>query len=75
MWNIGVWDTDVWDYTLASTTGAILVIVSIQYYPDYIEIEAASRLPEVTKRIESINTSLSIVAQQNLPTVPTTRSV
>jgi hypothetical protein len=75
MWDIGIWDTDVWDYTLASTTGAILVIVSIQYYPDYIEIEAASRLPEVTKRIESINTSLSIVAQQNLPTVPTTRSV
>jgi hypothetical protein len=73
-WGIGIWDSDVWDYTIASTTASILTIVSIQYYKTYIEIEASSRLPEVSKRIEQVNSTLNTQFQQDIPTSPTVRT-
>jgi hypothetical protein len=75
LWNQGTWDTDVWDATLRFSTASVLTIVSIQYQPDYIEIEASTRLPEIARRIEQVNTTLNTSLQQNLPTNPTVRVV
>lgn len=74
-WDIGKWDIDVWDATLAYSTADISIIQAITYYPDYIEVEASSRLPEVAKRIEDINRNLDVQIQDSLPASPTIRSV
>jgi hypothetical protein len=75
LWDKGVFDVDVYDFTIQYTTAAILVIQSIVYYPDSIEIEASSRLPEISKRVEDVNTALVVQLNQNLPAAPTVRSV
>jgi hypothetical protein len=75
LWNQFFWDVDVWDSTLSYVAADVLVIVSIQYYPDYIEIEAASRLPEITRRIEDVNSTLNTNFQANLPTAPVARVI
>jgi len=74
-WDQGKWDTNVYDYTIQYTVASILTIQSIVYYPDYIEIEASSRLPEISKRVEDINTLLVTQINQNLPNAPVIRSV
>ena len=74
-WDSAIWDTSVWDATLSYTTSDILVITSIQYNPDFIQIEASSRLPEVSKSIADINTLLAVLINQNLPSAPTGRTV
>lgn len=75
LWDKAVWDTDVWDAPLAFTSATVLIIVSINYYKDYIEIEASSRLPELSKRIEDVNENVNTLMQVNLPTTPTQRTV
>jgi hypothetical protein len=75
LWDLAKWDSNVWDYTINSTTASILTIVSISYNPQYIEIEASSRLPEITKDLQAINQIVTQQAQENLPTAPTIRSV
>ncbi len=74
-WDQAIWDTSVWDSTLQFSTASVLTIVSLQYFPDYIEVEASSRLPEIARRIEQVNKTLSTQVQQNVPTAPTVRSV
>jgi len=75
LWNVALWDVDVWDATLSYAGADVLTIVSIDYNPDYIDIEAASRLPEITKRMEDINTALITTTQTTLPSSPTPRTV
>jgi hypothetical protein len=74
-WDISKFDINVWDYPIQYSTADVLVIVSIMYYPRFIEIEAASRLPEVPKRIEDIARNLDTQFQNNLPTSPTSRTI
>ena len=74
-WDVSLWDTDVWDATLQYSQADIMVIVSIKYKLDSIEIEASSRLPEVTKRIEDIKRNMDTLAQENLPTAPISSSI
>jgi len=73
--DVAKWDIDVWDAPLQFTTASVLIITSVQYEPDYIEIEASSRLPEISRRIEEVNKLANTTFQVNLPTVPTVRSV
>lgn len=74
-WDTSSWDVDVWDATLNYSQADVMVIVSIQYNLDSIEIEASSRLPEVTKRVEDVKRNMDTLAQQNLPTAPTSTSI
>jgi len=74
-WDSAKWDTDVWDNTLTYTTGSVLVVTSIDYNPDFIQIQASSRLPEVSKSIDDINTMLGVLQNSNLPAAPSSRTV
>lgn len=75
VWNLAIWDTDVWDATLQFSTADVLTIQSIQYYPDYIEIEASNRLPDINRVIQTLKTTQDMLVQENIPTTPTIRSV
>lgn len=58
LWNVGQWNVDVWDQTLSSQAADVIQILSLDYKPDSITIEASSRLPQIAKRIEDINRNL-----------------
>ncbi len=75
LWDIAIMDTDVFDNTIQYTSAAIATIVSLTYNPDYVEIEASSRLPEVAKRLETLNRYVKKIQNQNLPSSPVTRVV
>lgn len=75
LWDKAVYDTDVWDQTFQFTLASILTIVSIDYYPTYIQIEVSSRLPEITKRIETISKILDNQVQNGIPIAPSSRFV
>lgn len=70
LWDVAFWDTDLWDQSLASLAADIIQIVSINYEPDSIEIEASSRLPQIAKRVEDIQRNLENTQTVNNPTAP-----
>lgn len=53
----------------------IIIIQSITYYPDHLEIEASTRLPEIAIDLNSLETQLVTLGQGALPAMPTVRSV
>lgn len=53
-WDQMMWDEDVWDQTLAYQAADVIQILSVEYSPHQVRIEASSRLPEISKRIEDI---------------------
>lgn len=70
VWDSFFWDVDVWDGSLSSALTDAMQIVSLEYNPDYVTIEATSRLPEVAKRIEDINRNLESTVFQYNPSAP-----
>jgi predicted nucleic acid-binding OB-fold protein len=75
LWNVAIWDVDVWDSTIQFSTASILTIQSINYYPEYIDIQASNRLPDINRVIQSLQTQQNMMLQENIPTVPTVRTV
>lgn len=70
LWDVGLWDVDVWDQTLATAAADVIQILSVDYTPDSIVIEASSRLPQIAKRIEDIQRNLEVTQMVNNPTAP-----
>lgn len=70
-WDQAIWDTDIWDATLAFTAADVIQILSFDYNPDYLTIEASSRLPEISKRIEDIDRNLTSSITVDNPSDPT----
>jgi len=58
LWDIAKWDEDVWDQTLTYASASVIQILSVEYSPNQVRIEASSRLPEIAKRIEDIYRNL-----------------
>lgn len=71
LWDEATWDVDVWDQTLATSAADVVQILSIQYKPDSITIEASSRIPQIAKRIEDIQRNLEVTQSINNPSAPT----
>jgi hypothetical protein len=71
LWDVHEWDVDVWDQTLAYLATSAVQILSIDYSPDQVTLEASSRIPEITKRIEDINRNAEQAVLVNNPTAPT----
>jgi len=71
VWDSAIWDTDVWDQTLATTAADITQILTVEYSPDSMVIEASSRTPEIAKRIEDINRNLITDETVDVPATPT----
>lgn len=71
LWDYDIWDTDVWDNTKVSDPRDIMQIVSLTYSPDFLEVEATTRLPEISKRIEDINRNFESTTFSNNPSSPT----
>lgn len=53
----------------------ILIIQSITYFFDHLEIQASTRLPEIAVDLQSLSTQLQTLGQSQLPAAPTIRSV
>lgn len=70
-WDAMVWDVDVWDQTLSFSAADIIQIQSVTYTPNAIVIQASSRTPEISKRIEDINRNWEENAAKNTPATPT----
>lgn len=70
-WDASIWDTDVWDQTLTTTAADVIQILTIEYSPDSIVIEASSRLPQIAKRVEDINRNLENEQTVDNPSAPT----
>lgn len=70
LWDEFTWDVDVWDQTIESSAADVLQIVSIQYFPDYMVLEASSRPPFIPRRIEDVNTNVQQAATVNNPAAP-----
>jgi hypothetical protein len=71
LWDIFEWDVDVWDQTLAYAAASVIQILSVEYTPTKIRIEASSRLPEISKRMEDIQKNLEASQTWNAPSTPT----
>lgn len=71
LWDVAFWDVDVWDQTLATSAADVIQILSLDYTPDTIKIEASSRLPQIAKRIEDIQRNLEVTQMVNNPASPT----
>jgi hypothetical protein len=56
--------------TAGLSTIETVQILSIQYSPDSIEVEASSRLPKISKRIEDVSRNLEVSQTINNPTAP-----
>lgn len=70
LWDVGLWDTDVWDQTLATSAADVIQILSVNYEPDSVIIEASSRLPQIAKRIEDVQRNLEVSQLVNNPAAP-----
>ena len=71
LWDVAQWDVDVWDQTLSYSAADILQIMSVEYSPGAVRIEAASRLPEIAKRMEDIYRNWEESQTYNAPATPT----
>jgi hypothetical protein len=58
LWDVMQWDVDVWDQTLTTTAASVTQILTTEYNPFSLVVEASSRAPEIAKRIEDINRNL-----------------
>lgn len=70
LWDQATWDTDLWDQSISLAAVDVIQILSIDYTPDSITIEASSRLPEIAKRVEDINRNLVASQTAENPTAP-----
>lgn len=70
LWDSALWDFDVWDQTISASAADVIQILSIDYKPDSIVIEASSRLPQIAKRIEDINRNLQNTQTVDNPVAP-----
>ena len=70
LWDQGVWGVDVWDQTITASAADILQIISVKYDPDFVIVEASSRLPQISKRIEDVNRNLEVSQSVNNPSAP-----
>jgi len=70
-WDVFMWDVDVWDQTLAYSAADVIQILSVDYSPHSVRIEASSRLPEIPKRMEDIYRNWEESQTYNVPTTPT----
>lgn len=70
-WDQAMWDVNVWDQTLATSAADVIQILSVDYKPDSVILEASSRLPQVAKRIEDIQRNLEVTQMVNNPSAPT----
>ena len=71
LWDIAYWDIDVWDQTLTYLTTQPVQVQAIDYTPQYISIEASSRPPDISQRIEQVATTTQTAALADNPTSPT----
>lgn len=69
-WDQAFWDVDVWDQTISSAAADVIQILSLEYTPDSIVIEASSRLPQIAKRIEDVNRNLENSQTVDNPVAP-----
>ena len=70
-WDNFYWDGNLWDNVKNADVGEIMQITSVTYNPDYVEIEATTRLPEISKRIEDIQRNLNVNNYLLNPVSPT----
>lgn len=70
LWDVALWDVDVWDQTIATSAADVVQILSVNYTPDSIVIEASSRLPQIAKRIEDIQRNLEVTQMIANPSSP-----
>jgi len=70
LWDIAQWDVDVWDQTLAYAAASIIQILTVEYSPNQVRIEASSRLPEIPKRMEDIYRNLEDTQVLNVGATP-----
>ena len=70
-WDQAQWDVSKWDFDASYVTADILHITSVTYYPDYCDIEAERRLPEVSKEIRDIRKHLDDTITSDVPLRPT----
>jgi hypothetical protein len=70
LWDQMLWDSSGWDFSVAYITSDVLTVQSVNYTPEYIEIEAVKLLPLVAKRIEDIERNLAALTQTTIPVIP-----
>jgi hypothetical protein len=70
-WDNFYWDGNLWDNIKSANIADIMQITSLTYNPDYVEVEATTRLPEISKRIEDIKRNLDINNYLLNPSAPT----
>ncbi len=70
-WDNFSWDSALWDNLKSSNVADIMQIYSISYSPDVLELEATTRLPAISKRIEDIKRNLDIKNYLLNPNSPT----
>jgi hypothetical protein len=66
-----MWDEDVWDQTLSYAAADNIQIQSVEYHPDYVVIEASSRLPDISKRVEDVYRNIEETQTLTTPGTPT----
>lgn len=70
-WDNFSWDSAFWDNLKTSDVADIMQIYSISYSPDSLELEATTRLPAISKRVEDIKRNLDVKNFLLNPTGPT----
>ena len=65
-----IWDEDNWDFDVALITSDVLTVMTVNYSPDMVEIEAARALPVVAKRVEDIQRNVDAITEAELPVAP-----
>ena len=71
LWDMGVWDTDKWDYSISFIAGTVMQIVNIQYHPDHVVLEVSSRPQPVQNKISEMIDQLEEYRNKDNPVVPT----
>ena len=71
LWDVAMWDVDVWDQTLAYSAADVIQILAVEYTPNLVRLEASSRLPEISKRMEDIYRNVEETQTWNTPATPT----
>lgn len=71
LWNQSNWDAAFWNFAVSSVTSDILNVITVNYEPDMVEIEAARALPVIAKRIEDIQRNVDSLTTEGLPVMPT----
>ena len=75
LWDMGQWDEDVWDATLAYTLSQSSQIMKITYMPDRAILETIVGVPSVPKRMEDYYRNIEHDRMAEIPVIPTIGSV